>query len=178
MIIERWDASRTTARADELGRLLLDAVNSGAAVGFLPPLDRDHAWAYWVEVARSVATGSVQLLVLEQGDEVIGVVQLREAQRPSAAHRAKVAKLMVRSVQQQKGYGRRLMLAVQALALERGRTTLMLETRSGDRAERLFVALGWVKSGEVPEHARSADGTLHAASLYHRLLGAQPGASP
>ncbi len=177
-MIERWDAPRTTARADELGRLLFDAVNSGAAVGFLPPLDRDHAWAYWVDVARSIAAGSLQLLVLEQEGEVIGAVQLREAQRSSAAHRAEVAKLMVRSVHQQKGYGRRLMLAVQALALERGRTTLVLDTRSGDRAERLFAALGWVKSGEVPRYARSADGSLHTGAQYHLLLGDQGAARP
>lgn len=174
MIIERWDAARTTERADELGRLLVDAVNGGATLGYLPPLDRDHAWAHWVEVARAVAAGPVKLLVLEQGAEIVGSVQLREAQHPNARHRAEVAQLMVRSLHRQKGYGRRLMLAAQELAQVQGRTTLVLDTRSGDRSERLFRALGWLKSGEVPGHTRSADGSLHAASFFHLVLSAKP----
>lgn len=40
----------------------------------------------------------------------------------------------------------------------------------GDPCERLCRSMGWHKSGEVPRYARSADGQLHATSLYHRLL--------
>jgi acetyltransferase len=173
MPISRWDAECTAQRSDELGKLLCDAVNGGAPLGFLPPLDRDHAWAYWVEVSRSIAKGSVHLLVAEHGGELIGAVQLHEAERASASHRAEVTKLMVRSLFRQRGHGRQLMLAVQALARARGRTTLVLDTRRGDRSERLFQALGWVKSGEVPHYARGADGALDAASLYHLILGGE-----
>jgi ribosomal protein S18 acetylase RimI-like enzyme len=175
MAISLWDAERTATRSDDLGRLLCDAVNGGAAIGFLPPLDRDHAWAYWMDVSRSIAEGGVQLLVLEQGDELVGTVQLREALNPNAGHRAEVTQLMVRSLYRRQGHGRQLMLAVQALARGRGRTTLVLDTRSGDRSERLFAALGWVKSGEVPFYARSADGSCNAASFYHLILNAGPG---
>ena len=170
MTIKQWDAAHTTDRADELGRLLVDVVNSGASVGFLPPLGRDEAWAYWVDVARSIAAGSVQLLVLERAGEFIGTVQLQEAPRANASHRAEVAKLMVRSLYRQVGHGRQLMLAVQALASARGRTTLVLDTRSGDPSERLYLALGWVKAGEVPRYARSADGSLHATSIFYLHL--------
>ena len=175
MPINQWDAECTTQRSDELGKLLCDAVNGGAPLGFLPPLDRDHAWAYWVEVSRSIAKGSVHLLVAEHGGELIGAVQLREAGGTDASHRAEVAQLMVRSLFRQRGHGRQLMLAVQALARARGRTTLLLDTRAGDRSERLFHALGWVRSGEVPQYARSADGALYAASLYHLTIGAEGG---
>ena len=173
MTISRWDAALTNQRADELGKLLSDAVNSGASLGFMPPLDRDHAWDYWVDVARSMAGGSVHLLVAEHAGELIGTVQLHEAERANASHRAEVAKLMVRSLYRQRGHGRQLMLAAQALALERGRTTLVLNTRSGDPAQRLCQALGWVKSGEVPHYARGADGTLQAVSFYHRVHAAE-----
>ena len=175
MTISAWDAECTAQRSDELGKLLCDAVNGGASLGFLPPLDRDHAWAYWVDVSRSVAKGSVHLLVAEHGGELIGAVQLQEAGGANASHRAEVAKLMVRSLFRQRGHGRQLMLAVQALARTRGRTTLVLDTRAGDRSERLFQALGWVKSGEVPQYARGADAALHAASLYHLLIAGEGG---
>ena len=174
MNVEHWDAAVTTARAEELGRLLADTVSSGASVGFLSPLDRDHAWAYWVEVARSVAAGTVQLLVVLQGEELVGAVQLYPAQQPTALHRAEVANLMVRSVYRQKGFGRKLMLAVHEWGRAYSRTTLVLATRTGDRSERLFQSLGWVKSGEVPLYARSADGSLHTTSYYHLILSAAP----
>lgn len=170
MTISLWDAERTTQRSDELGKLLCDAVNGGASLGFLPPLDRDHAWAHWVDVARHIGKGSVHLLVAEHAGELIGTVQLREAGGASAGHRARVAGLMVRSLFRQRGHGRQLMLAVQALAQVRRRTTLMLNTRSGDRSERLFQALGWVKSGDVPQYARGAEGALEMASLYYRIV--------
>ncbi len=170
MTISHWDAERATARADELGKLLCDAVNGGASLGFMPPLDRDHAWAYWVDVARGIGAGEVQLLVLEQRGAPIGAVQLHEARRSNASHRAEVCKLMVRSLHRQLGHGRQLMLAVQALARARGRTTLVLDTRSGDPSERLYLALGWVKAGEVPRYARSADGSLHATSIFYLHL--------
>lgn len=175
MTISQWDATCTNQRADELGKLLSDAVNGGASLGFLPPLDRDHAWAYWVDVGRSIAKGSLHLLVAEHGGELIGTVQLHEAERANASHRAEVAKLMVRSLFRQRGHGRQLMLAVQALARARGRTTLVLDTRSGDPSERLYQALGWVKTGDVPQYARSADGSLHATTLYHLILESGPG---
>lgn len=173
MTISHWDAARTNQRSDELGKLLSDAVNGGESLGFMPPLDRDHAWAYWVDVARSVAAGAIQLLVLEEGGELIGTVQLHEAERANASHRAEVAKLLVRSLDRQRGHGRRLMLAVQDLARQRGRTTLVLDTRLGDPSARLYQALGWVKTGDVPFYARSADGSLHTTRFYHLILAAQ-----
>ena len=176
MMIDSWSAERTLERSDDLGKLLCDAVNGGASLGFLAPIDREHAWAHWVEVSRRVARGAVHVLVAEHGGELIGSVQLHEvhevheAEGGGASHRAQVCGLMVRSLFRQRGHGRQLMQAVQALAHARGRTTLTLDTRLGDRSERLFHALGWVKSGEVPQHARGADGALVTASLYHLVM--------
>lgn len=39
---------------DELVELLQDAVESGASVGFLPPLSRDDASDYWRSVLADV----------------------------------------------------------------------------------------------------------------------------
>ena len=168
--IAQWDATLTRDRSAGLAQLLCGVVNGGASVGFLPPLNREAARSYWFDVADNIEDGWAQLLVKTQGRGIIGTVQLLEAQRANAAHRAEVAKLMVHSLHRQRGHGRALMLAVQSLARQRGRTTLVLDTRSGDPSERLYLAMGWHKSGEVPRYARSADGQLHATSLYHHLL--------
>ena len=38
-----------------------------------------------------------------------------------------------------------------------GRTLLTLDTEAGSAAERLYARLGWMKYGEVPAYAMSAD---------------------
>lgn len=48
-----------------------------------------------------------------------------------------------------------------------------MDTRKGGEAEKLCEALGYIKFGEVPRYARSADGSLHTTSFYYRDLTAE-----
>jgi hypothetical protein len=63
------------------------------------------------------------------------------------------------------------MRALEARARERGRSTLVLDTREGEPSERLYQSLGWIRSGVIPQYARSADGSLHSTVVYYKLLG-------
>ncbi len=156
-----------------LGSLLQDAVDSGASVGFLPPLGAAEAASYWQSVVAAVAEGSRLLLVARApAPALVGAVQLDLALRANAGHRAEVTKLMVLSAARRHGIGRALMLALEEHARRHGRTTLVLDTRQGDPSERLYRSLGYHFVGAIPEYARSADGTLHATAIYYRLLGA------
>jgi GNAT superfamily N-acetyltransferase len=157
-----------------LVRLLQDAVDSGASIGFLPPLAEAEAAAYWATVADAVRDGSRVLLVAPAPDEPaglpVGAVQLDLAMRANGRHRAEVAKLMVDRSVRRRGVGRALMTAVEAEARRLGRTTLHLDTREGDPSERLYQGLGWERAGAIPRWARSGDGTLHTTVFYYRLL--------
>jgi hypothetical protein len=62
------------------------------------------------------------------------------------------------------------MLAAEAEARRRGRTTLHLDTRQGDPSEKLYRSLGWQLAGVIPRWAKSADGTLHTTVFYCRFL--------
>ena len=57
---------------------------------------------------------------------------------------------------------------------------LVLDTRQGDVAERLYLKQGYIRAGSIPQYARSADGTLHTTVFFYRLLEGQPasGAEP
>jgi len=167
------DAGDARAARPALAAVLQDAVDGGASVGFLPPLARAEAEAYWETVADAVEAGARVLLVARDGDgAVVGTAQLDLALRENGLHRAEVMRLMVLTTARRQGIGRRLMQAVEAEARRRGRTTLVLDTRQGDPSERLYRALGWVAAGAIPRYARSADGTLHATALYYKLLEA------
>lgn len=166
-------AHDVATRSDELATLLRETVDGGASIGFMPPLSEADAHAYWESVGHSLQGGAVHLLVATDATgRIVGSVQLHEATRANGLHRAEVAKLMVQGRVRRGGIGRALMQAVEALAAQRGRTTLVLDTRQGDPSEALYQATGWTLTGSVPAYARSADGRLHTGVFYHRLLDA------
>lgn len=174
-------ASLTPARAraeqNALAELLQDAVDSGASLGFLPPLPTDEAAAYWESVAAAVGEGSHVVLVAETaGGALVGAVQLELALRANARHRAEVTKLMVHRRARRQGIGRVLMEALETHARQLGRTTLVLDTRQGDPSEMLYRSLGYVLVGAIPRYARSATGTLDATAIYYKLL--EPAGDP
>jgi len=175
LAIDSLTAAETPALLPALAALLRDAVNHGAALGFLAPLTPDAATAYWQQVATEVAAGQRVLLVARRpgATEVLGAVQLDLANRPNGLHRAEVAKMMVHTEARRQGIARLLLQALEAQARQLGRSTLVLDTREGDAAEPLYQGLGYQRAGRIPDYARSSDGTLHATVIYYKLLGAQ-----
>jgi len=152
-------------------RLLEDTVNSGGIVGFLAPLEPNEAKFYWNAVFRKVEKGQTLLWVAQNsGGIVAGSVQLHLALQTNGTHRAEIAKMMVSSQFRRQGLGRRLMLEAEKGALERGRTTLVLNTRAGDVGEELYRSLGWLEGGRIPGFSHSADGSLHTTVIYFKLL--------
>ena len=171
--VEALDADGLRRDRDALAALLTDAVDSGASIGFLPPLGPGEAAAYWDSVAAAIREGSRVLLVARRPPEgLVGAVQLDLAMRANGRHRAEVIRLMVHRAARRHGLGRALMLAVEAEAARLGRTTLVLDTRQGDPSETLYRGLGWTLAGTIPRYARSADGALHTTALYYKLLPA------
>jgi len=145
-------------------------VEDGASVGFLPPLAAADALEYWRTVLRAVSQGSRVLLVALDGRDVLGSVQLDLAAMPNARHRAEVMKLLVHRRARRKGIGRALMLAIENAARAAGCTLLVLDTRRGDAAERLYAHLGYTRVGVIPRYARSAAGTLDDTVYFYREL--------
>lgn len=145
-------------------------MEDGASVGFLPPLAAAEALEYWRAVLRAVSGGTRVLLVALDGGDVLGSVQLDLATMPNARHRAEVMKLLVRRRARRKGIGRALMLAVEHAARAAGCTLLVLDTRRGDAAERLYEHLGYTRVGVIPRYARSAAGTLDDTVYFYRDL--------
>lgn len=152
--------------------LLQDAVDGGASVGFVPPLDKDDARRYWAGVRAMVGAGTRILLAAVDEGEMLGSVQLDLATMPNARHRAEVMKLMVHGAARRRGIGRALMLALEDAARRADRRLLVLDTRVGDPAEQLYLALGYARAGVIPRYALSAAGTLDATVYMYRELAA------
>ncbi len=153
-----------------LARLLRDAVDSGGSVGFWAPLAEGEALLYWREVMQWLVEARVVLIVAEDAGEVVGSVQVVLSNRQNGAHRAEVQKLMVHTSRRGHGLGRALLAAAHVEARYRGRTLLILDTRTGDAAERLYESMGYVRAGQVPGYTVERDGTAHATTFFYHVL--------
>jgi ribosomal protein S18 acetylase RimI-like enzyme len=170
-MIESLTAEAVRRERAALVALLRNVVDDGASVGFLPPLGAEEAGRYWDGVATAVGEGGRLLwLARAPGEGVVGTVQLDLEKRANGDHRAELMKLMVHTRARRRGLGRALMIAAEAEARRRGRTTLVLDTRRGDPSELLYRSLGWEFAGSIPRYARSAGGALDANAIYYRLL--------
>jgi GNAT superfamily N-acetyltransferase len=173
--IEPMTDAEVEAERPALVALLRDAVESGASVGFLPPLGDAEAAAYWATVAAGLREGSRVVLAARDGElGLVGSAQLELAMRANAGHRAEVSKVMVHRRARRRGVGRALMLALEDHARRLGRTTLILDTRQGDPSEILYQEVGWTFAGAIPAYARSASGTLDATAYYYKRLDPAP----
>lgn len=151
---------------EDLAGLLIDVVEEGASIGFLPPLSKDDAIAYWSEAISE----DVILWIVQWKGETVGSVQLQLCTRANGTHRAEIAKLMVHPVARRKGIGRLLMEAAEARARIENRSLIVLDTRAGDPSNLLYNSLYYIEAGRIPQYARAADGELHDTIYYYKSL--------
>ncbi|MFD8910955.1 GNAT family N-acetyltransferase [Streptomyces sp. NPDC059575] len=181
----RWNAGQVRHGAAELAYLLTDTVAAGASVGFLAPLDRARATAWWRERADGVARGELAVWAAlddngradggGQGEHtttgsVLGTIGLAFPALPNGRHRAEVVKLMVHPTARGQGLARRLLTTAEQAAAATGITLLHLDTETGSPAERLYDTAGWTRAGAIPGYATNTVGTPRATTLYYKRL--------
>ena len=154
----------------DLAELLIDCVEGGASVSFMQPLSAEKAAAFWRRVGDDVAAGRRALFVADDGESIVGTVQLVLDLPENQPHRADVSKMLVHRQARRRGLGAALMHAAEAFARDAGRTLLVLDTASAD-AERLYARLGWRRVGVIPRYALLPNGEPCATSYFYRDLG-------
>ena len=164
--IDRLKADASERDVGDLAALLLDAVASNAGVSFLSDLTLEGASAWW----RGVLGTTAIVLVARDEQGIVGTVQLQPSWAPNQPHRADVAKLIVHSRARRRGIARSLMLTLERTARDAGFTLLLLDTRPGDHPERLYLSMGWLRVGTVPNFALNPDGRLSDTVFYYKQL--------
>lgn len=157
---------------DALVDLLIDCVDGGASVGFMHPLTRARAEAFWRRVADDVVAGRRALLVAEDSIGICGTVQLILGLPENQPHRADLAKMLVHRRTRRQGMGAALMHAAEAMARDCGRTLLVLDAVTDGDAARLYARLGWIRVGDIPGYALFPEGGLCSTTVFYRDLGA------
>ncbi|MDQ0243224.1 ribosomal protein S18 acetylase RimI-like enzyme [Bacillus fengqiuensis] len=150
----------------ELSELLVQVVEDGASIGFLPPLKHSEADNYW----ENVLSPEVILFVAKINNQIAATVQLHLCTKDNGNHRAEIAKLMTHPNDRRNGIGRSLMKRAEERAKQEGRSLLVLDTRKGDPSNRLYSSIGYIQAGEIPNYAKSANGELHPTIFYYKSL--------
>ena len=170
VVIERLTPPASDADIRDLAGLLVDAVESGAAVSFLAPLTRERAEEWW-RATLAAASPRAIVLVARDRDEIVGTVQLYPAWAPNQPHRGDIVKLLVHRRCRRGGLGMRLMHDVEEAARRAGYRLLTLDAKAGGAAERLYRRLGWTYAGTIPRYALDTDGTTpHDAVIFYKEL--------
>ncbi|QKD03230.1 GNAT family N-acetyltransferase [Mesorhizobium loti] len=168
--IEALSASAETLAV--LADLLVETVAAGGSVSFMHPLAPKSASAFWEKSLAAAARGERVVLGAWDGKALVGTVTLLLDFPPNQPHRAEIAKLMTSVGYRGRGVGTRLMRAAERLAVEKGRTLLVLDTATEEGASGLYEKLGFTLAGEIPDYALKPHGGLTGTLIYWKRIGA------
>ena len=156
---------------DQLSDILIETVANGGSVTFMHPLAPDAAAAFWDKSLAAAARNERVVLGAWDGDTLAGTVTLLLDCPPNQPHRAEISKLMTRVSHRRRGVASALMRAAEAIAVERHRTLLVLDTATDGGASGLYEGLGFTLAGEIPDYALKPHGGLTGSKFYWKRLG-------
>ena len=168
--VRRLAGAELDAHLDGLAGVLADCVAGGASVSYMAPFSHEDAREAFKEFAAEVAQGRRLLLGAFSDGELVGTVQVILALPPNQPHRAEIAKLLVHRSGRKRGIARLLMEHAESEARSEGKTLLVLDTVTGDGAERLYTRLGWTSVGVIPGYALYPDGRLCDTTVFWKAL--------
>jgi GNAT superfamily N-acetyltransferase len=166
----RLDATEVRAHLDALAEVLVDCVAGGASVSYMAPFSHEQGQAAFEAVAADVAQGHRLLIAAFADGRLVGTVQVILALPPNQRHRGEIAKLLVHRSARRRGIAQLLMEQAESEARAEGKTLLVLDTVTGDNAERLYARLGWTRVGVIPGYALYPDGRPCDTTVFWKTL--------
>ena len=170
MLIEIKPLSASLPTIEMLGELLVETVASGGSVSFMHPLDLQTAKAFWASSLAAAARDERVVLGALEGTLLVGTVTLLLNSPPNQPHRAEIAKMMTRVSHRGRGVATSLMRAAEDMAIESGRSLLVLDTAVEDGASKLYERLGFLHAGTIPDFALKPHGGLTGTMIYWKRL--------
>jgi len=103
--------------------------------------------------------------------KLAGTVQLECDTPPNQPYRAEVSKLLVNPQFQRQGVAKKLMLNLHEYAIKNEKFLITLDTRTGDKAEPLYSALGYQTAGVIPCFAKDPkESRYDSTTLMYKKL--------
>jgi len=157
-----------------LADLIVETVASGGSVSFMHPLPPAAAAAFWHGALAAADRGERVVLGAWDGEALVGTVTLLLDLPLNQPHRAEIAKMMTRVSHRGRGIASGLLRAAEAVAVEKGRSLLVLDTAKEGGAAGLYERLGYTLTGEIPDYALKPHGGLTGTLIYWKRLPPTP----
>ena len=168
--IRRLDPADVERQLDALAGVLADCVAGGASIGYLDPFSHEDARDAFEAFAAEVRLGCRLLVAAFVDDTLVGAVQVILAVPPNQPHRGDITKLLVHRSARGRGIAQLLMERAEIEARAEGKTLLVLDTVTGDPAERVYQRLGWTTVGVIPGYALYPDGRPCATTVFYKSI--------
>lgn len=168
--LRRLEGADLRGQLDGLAAVLADCVAGGASVSYLEPFSHEDARAAFEGWAVEVDEGRRVIVAAFVEGQLVGTVQLILSVPPNQPHRGEIAKLLVHRSGRRQGIAQLLMERVEAEARTEGKALLVLDTVTGDAAERLYTRLGWTTVGVIPNYALYPDGRPCDTTVFFKAL--------
>ncbi|MEP7086928.1 MAG: GNAT family N-acetyltransferase [Gemmatimonadota bacterium] len=169
--IEIKPLSASPKLSEALGTMLMDVVAGGGSVGFMHPVSPERARAFWDGVLAAADRGERIVLGAFDDGTLVATVSLILDLPPNQPHRAEIGKMMTRPKHRGRGIASALMRKAESLAIEKGRTLLVLDTAADEGASEFYERLGYTLTGEIPDYALKPLGGLTATRIYWKRIG-------
>jgi GNAT superfamily N-acetyltransferase len=170
LVVEELDMAAAESAERALATILQDCVQEGASIGFLLPLAREPAMAFWRRVTKAVGQGDTRLFAAWWNGELAGTVQLGLDMPQNQPHRGDIKKLLVSPAMRRRGIARVLMQAAETAAAQAGRRLLVLDTLAEAPSATLYRTLGWSPVGVIPGYALDETGQAHGTEIFYKAL--------
>lgn len=161
----------TPLHVTQLAQLLQETVAAGGSVGFMHPVAKAEAQAFWTASPESAMRGERTVLGAFEGEKLVGTITLLTAMPPNQLHRAELAKIMTHPKCRGRGVASALVGAALAEARVQGKTLVVLDTAADEGAGPFYEHLGFTLAGEIPDFALKPHGGLTGTRLYWKQLG-------
>ncbi len=168
--VETLDIAAANAAEFRLARILVACVDGGASVSFLPPLSLEKARAFWRRAASDMSAGRRVILAGWRDGALVATGMLNLAMPENQPRRAEVQKILVLPSARRSGLARRVLRALEAAARDAERTLLVLDTRTGDAGEALYLTEGWQEYGRLGGYAVDASGMPTETTFFYKRL--------
>lgn len=157
-VVFEVDPKLTGELREQVTELWAEVVNSGGAVGFLPPVTAADVRPTAELAFDAVESGRDRLVVGTDQGRLVALLFVVGSAHLLKGHWRTLARVMVMPGSQGRGYGAALMREAERVAREAGLTGLHVLVRSGMGTEDFYAKLGYREVGRLPGALRVAVG--------------------
>lgn len=171
---ERYTILPLTAQPDiiaALSNLLIETVANRGSIGFMHPVTPAKASRFWKRSLTAAGKGARVVLGAYDGEQLIGTVTLLLDCPENQPHRGEIAKMMTSVAHRGHGVAGALLREAERIAIEKGRTLLVLDTAEREGAAGLYEKMGYQRTGVIPDYALMPYGGLTGTIVFWKRIG-------